>query len=52
MDSCPVCGAPTESGYGFAFGGGLGTYTFCTDETCDWYVKAADPEAEPPDEPA
>ena len=45
---CPVCGAVQEldefqPGYGFAYGGGLGTYWYCTASGCDWFYKIIDP---------
>ena len=45
--ACPSCGAHTFSGYGFAGGGGLGTYTFCSSEGCDWSIKVHDDEDVP-----
>jgi len=46
---CPECGGEIDSGYGLAFGNGLGTYNFCT--VCDWVHKEPDPEyTEDPDD--
>lgn len=42
---CDRCGNKLGSGYGFAFGGGLGLYTFCT--ACSWYTKVPDHEGLP-----
>lgn len=38
---CPRCGAEVEGGYGFAFGGGCGSYTFCSD-WCGYIEKIID----------
>jgi hypothetical protein len=45
LAACP----PTSmrGGYGFAFGGGIGGYNFCT--CCGWYTKHRDPELYPED---
>lgn len=43
-DTCPKCKNETlEFGYGLA-GGGIGVYTFCTTEGCDYFDKTPDPE--------
>jgi hypothetical protein len=44
---CPKCGAHAESGYGVAFGGGLGSYEWCASSGCEWYEKRHDREDEP-----
>jgi len=31
-----------QPGYGLAYGGGLGTYYYCTTEGCDWFWKVLD----------
>lgn len=39
---CPKCGALLgidEEGYGFAGGGGMGSYIFCPSDDCDWFYK-------------
>lgn len=45
---CPRCKAVIDegldSGYGFAFGGGLGQYMSCPNDGCDWFVKWLDPD--------
>lgn len=44
---CPDCGArlgeTEDSGYGFAYGGGLGQYMSCPNDDCNWFVKWLDP---------
>jgi hypothetical protein len=45
MDKCPKCGSEVEQGYGLAFGG-IGAYSYCTNEECDWFDKVQDPEME------
>lgn len=40
-DSCPKCGATTISGYGLA-GGGIGAYSMCSRDGCDWMGKVQD----------
>lgn len=47
---CPRCATHCESGYGFAFGGGLGGYEWCPGEGCEWYTKHHDPEDDVPTE--
>jgi hypothetical protein len=42
-DGCPKCGADLAHGYGLA-GGGMGPYTYCENDSCDYFVKAQDPE--------
>jgi hypothetical protein len=44
---CPRCGAHCETGYGVAFGGGLGAYEWCPGAACDWFTKQHDPEDAP-----
>jgi hypothetical protein len=44
---CPICNAQIDDdeynpGYGFAYGGGLGTYTVCSSDECDWFYKELD----------
>jgi hypothetical protein len=43
-NSCPRCCAPIEFGYGFAFGGGIGTYEFCSRDARHYVHKAPDTE--------
>lgn len=44
---CPKCGSTNlDSGYGMAFGG-MGVYTYCCEENCDWFFKTMDPECYP-----
>ena len=40
---CPACGKKLESGYGLAYGGGVGPYEFCEDEVCGYFHKWSDP---------
>ena len=35
-----MCGKETETGYGLAYGHGIGSYEFC--KFCDWYEKYFD----------
>lgn len=35
---CPQCGAELRHRYGLA-GGGMGAYTYCTNDACDYFVK-------------
>lgn len=42
---CPNCGADLQSGYGFAFGGGIGFYVNC-ENFCGYYEKSLDPPDE------
>ena len=43
-ERCPKCNNETLGfGYGFA-GGGIGSYTYCTTEGCDYFDKTQDPE--------
>jgi hypothetical protein len=39
---CPKCGSELGQGYGLA-GGGIGAYTYCTDDDCDYFDKVQDP---------
>jgi hypothetical protein len=41
---CPKCNSHTHSGYGL-LGGGIGTYTHCLEETCDYFEKTQDPQS-------
>ena len=42
-ERCPKCGNETLGfGYGLA-GGGIGSYTYCTTESCDYFDKTQDP---------
>jgi hypothetical protein len=49
---CPKCGSELDIGYGFAGGGGIGPYVYCTSETCDHFVKSQDPDERPVERPA
>ena len=40
---CPKCGSPTTLGYGLA-GGGIGAYTACDNDECDFFDKVQDEE--------
>ena len=43
-DRCPKCNNETlEMGYGLA-GGGIGVYSYCTTDGCDYFDKTQDPE--------
>ena len=43
-DKCPKCGNETlEMGYGLA-GGGIGVYSYCNTDGCDYFDKTPDPE--------
>ncbi len=43
-DTCPKCGNETLGfGYGLA-GGGIGPYSYCEAEGCDYFDKSQDPE--------
>lgn len=43
-DKCPKCGNESvEFGYGLA-GGGIGVYSYCTTDGCDYFDKTPDPE--------
>lgn len=47
---CPKCGNHTlEFGYGLC-GGGIGAYSFCTTDGCEYFDKTPDPELSTPDE--
>jgi hypothetical protein len=41
MDMCPKCGGELHHGYGLA-GGGIGCYTACLNEECDYFDKVQD----------
>jgi hypothetical protein len=46
-EHCPECGTLCDNdcqGYGLAYGGGCGTYSFCANEQCDWFWKILDRE--------
>jgi hypothetical protein len=43
-DPCPKCGGELHFGYGLA-GGGIGTYTSCLEEGCDFFEKTPDSSA-------
>ncbi|MFO0447406.1 MAG: hypothetical protein ACK52I_01735 [Pseudomonadota bacterium] len=43
---CPKCGAMTDCGYGFAFGPGIGSYTFCVRSACGWSEKVLDDDSD------
>ncbi len=40
---CPKCGGEVQDGYGLAFGG-MGVYSFCIGDNCDWFWKLQDSE--------
>lgn len=43
-EPCPKCHNETiEDGYGLC-GGGIGMYSYCTTEGCDYFYKVQDPE--------
>jgi hypothetical protein len=43
-EKCPKCGNETLSfGYGLA-GGGIGSYQYCSTDSCDYFDKTQDPE--------
>lgn len=46
-DTCPKCGADTETGYGLACGPGIGVYEYCANN-CGWFVKFPDPGTDEP----
>lgn len=48
-EECPKCHArgTLHTGYGLA-GGGIGVYTYCDAEGCDFFDKVQDPPEEPP----
>jgi hypothetical protein len=42
---CPKCGrrlTGNTEGYGLAFGGGPGSYQFCSGPKCKWFYKVLD----------
>jgi hypothetical protein len=44
-ERCPLCLAKLadeDHGYGFAFGGGIGSYITCPEDGCEWFVKEID----------
>lgn len=45
--ACPRCGSrELETGYGMAYGG-MGMYTYCQNDDCEWFFKIMDPEMYP-----
>ena len=44
-EACPKCGEPLICGYGL-MGGGMGPYTLCENDECDYFHKTQDPEEE------
>jgi hypothetical protein len=42
---CPKCGQSLYQGYGLA-GGGMGSYSYCMTEGCDYFDKTQDAEDE------
>ena len=47
QEFCPKCGRrlnPNDNGYGFAYGGGTGSYIYCNNPNCDWFYKMLDCE--------
>lgn len=47
---CPTCGGELYSGYGLA-GGGIGVYTSCLNDDCDYLDKTQDLDDGPRTEP-
>lgn len=42
--TCPKCGnGELQSGYGL-MGGGIGAYTYCGNDDCEWFYKIMDNE--------
>ncbi len=45
--TCPRCGnEDLDTGYGMAYGG-MGMYTYCSMNDCEWFFKVMDPEMYP-----
>lgn len=45
VEWCPKCGrrlVPEHNGYGLAFGGGCGSYIYCSNPKCGWFYKMLD----------
>jgi len=48
-EHCPQCGKVLDNectGYGLAYGGGVGMYQFCQNNDCNWFWKHLDREGE------
>lgn len=48
-ERCPKCGGEMTFGYGLA-GGGIGGYVMCLEDSCDYFKKEQDKDAQAPED--